>query len=147
VHVRAVIDTNIWVSSFLNPFGVPAILRKAFEEGLFHAVISEPLFEKLSDVLERPRLREKYEIAEDDIQGLLALIGELADETAIGGEVDICRDADDNAVIETAVAGKATYLVTGDKDITDDENVLSFLSKHGVEATSLSDFLSVIEKT
>jgi predicted nucleic acid-binding protein len=41
VAIRAVIDTNIWVSSLLNPFGFPAKLRKAFQESAFHAIISE----------------------------------------------------------------------------------------------------------
>jgi len=45
VPVRAVIDTNIWVSSFLNPSGSPAMLRKAFEEGVFHVIISEAIIE------------------------------------------------------------------------------------------------------
>lgn len=144
--LRAVIDTNIWVSSLINPFGSPALLRTAFEKGAFHAVISEPLLEELSAVLERPKIREKYEIAGDDILGLLAIIEELANETEVKGEITISRDPDDNVVIETAVRGKAKYLVTGDKDITDDENVLAFLSKHGVTAISLSKFLSAINK-
>ncbi len=35
--IRAVIDTNIWVSAKLNPSVHPAKLRKAFEEGLLKA--------------------------------------------------------------------------------------------------------------
>ena len=33
--IKAVIDTNIWVSALLNPCGYPAQLRKAFEIGSF----------------------------------------------------------------------------------------------------------------
>lgn len=61
--VRAVIDTNIWVSSLLNPFGFPARLRKSFEEGSFHVIISAPMIEELADVLNRPRIKGKFEIA------------------------------------------------------------------------------------
>jgi len=43
--VKAVIDTNIWVSALINPFGFPAKLRNAFERGLFQPVISEPMIE------------------------------------------------------------------------------------------------------
>ena len=60
--IKAVIDTNIWVSSLLNPFGFPAKLRKSFEEGMFHVAISEPMLEELSDVLNRPRIKDKYGI-------------------------------------------------------------------------------------
>ncbi|OGW17439.1 MAG: putative toxin-antitoxin system toxin component, PIN family [Nitrospinae bacterium RIFCSPLOWO2_12_FULL_45_22] len=54
--VKAVIDTNIWVSSLLNPFGFPARLRKSFEQGDFHVVISEPMLQELAEVLTRPRI-------------------------------------------------------------------------------------------
>ena len=62
--VRAVIDTNIWVSSLLNPFGFPARLRKSFEEGSFHVIISAPMIEELADVLNRPRIKGKFEITD-----------------------------------------------------------------------------------
>jgi predicted nucleic acid-binding protein len=41
--VKAVIDTNIWVSALLNPFGFPAKVREAFEgQKIFpHSVRSE----------------------------------------------------------------------------------------------------------
>lgn len=65
--VRAVIDTNIWVSSLLNPFGFPAKLRKSFEDGVFLAVISEPMLAELADVLSRPRIKGKYGISDADI--------------------------------------------------------------------------------
>ena len=64
--VRAVIDTNIWVSALLHPSGFPATLRKSFEEGTFHSVISEPMLLELAEVLSRPRIKEKYAISEYD---------------------------------------------------------------------------------
>jgi predicted nucleic acid-binding protein len=47
-------------------------------------------------------------------------------------------------VIETAICGKAKYLITGDRDITDDKRISSFLSQHGVTVVSLSKFLNLI---
>ena len=32
-------------------------------------------------------------------------------------KVTVCRDPDDNKFLEAAVAAKATYVVTGDKDL------------------------------
>lgn len=31
--------------------------------------------------------------------------------------VTVCRDSDDNIVIQTAIAGRARYIVSGDKDL------------------------------
>lgn len=115
--VRAVIDTNIWVSSFLNPSGSPAMLRKAFEKGVFHVVISEAIIEEIADVLNRPKIKDKYGISESDIRELLVLIEERADHVILSGDVSICHDKDDDLVIETAIKGKVDYLVTGDNDI------------------------------
>lgn len=44
---------------FSNPTGRPAMLRKAFEEGAFHVIISEPLLEEITDVLNRPKDKEQ----------------------------------------------------------------------------------------
>ncbi len=54
--MRAVIDTNVWVSALLNPSGHPAQLLDAFRKNSFTLVISRPLLEELARVLTRPRL-------------------------------------------------------------------------------------------
>jgi putative PIN family toxin of toxin-antitoxin system len=122
--VRALIDTNIWVSSLLNPFGFPARLRKSFEEGEFNAVISAPMLEELSDVLNRPKIKDKFEIEEEDITRLLFLLEDRAEDIRISGNVTICRDKDDDFVIETAIKGRAEYLVTRPR-LRDGQNILS----------------------
>ena len=144
--VRAVIDTNIWVSSLLNPFGLPARLRKSFEEGLFHAIISAPMMEELADVLNRPRIKSKFEITEEDIVGLLSLLEDRAEDVSVSGSVNICRDKNDDIVIETAIKGRTKYLVTRDDDIKFDKQVSSYLSQHGVSVISLSKFLVIMRK-
>lgn len=145
--VRAVIDTNIWVSALLNPFGFPARLRKLFEEGAFQLIISEPLIEECADVLSRPRIKERYGITDGDIHELLLLIEERAEHVLLSGDVNICRDKNDDVVIETAIKGRAEYLVSRDDDIKFDKKVSSFLSQHGVSVISIARFLTLIEKS
>ncbi len=50
------------------------MLRKAFEEGVFHVIISEPLLEKITDVLNRPKIKSRYELTDDNIEELLTLL-------------------------------------------------------------------------
>jgi putative PIN family toxin of toxin-antitoxin system len=147
VAVKAVIDTNIWVSSVLNPFGFPARLRKSFEEGAFLAVISEPILEELADVLNRPRIKDKYGITENDIKELLILVEERAESVLLSGDIAICRDKDDNLIIETAIKGQAAFLVTRDDDIKFDKSVSSFLIQYGISVISVTRFLALIYKT
>ena len=144
--VRAVIDTNIWVSSLLNPHGYPAKLRKAFEEGLIEVIISEPILEEIADVLSRPRIRDKYGVTEADIRELLIMIEERSEHVIVSGDINICRDMDDNLIIETAIKGNAKYLVSRDDDIKMDMEVAEFLSGSGVLVLSVAKLLRLIGK-
>lgn len=144
--VKAVIDTNIWVSALINPFGYPARLRKHFEDRDFIAVISEPILIEIADVLSRPRIRDKYDIAPEDIQELLILIEEKAEHVIVSGKIDVCRDKDDNLVIETAIKGNAQYLVTRDDDIKFDEKVSDFLLQYDISVLTVGKFIEFLSK-
>lgn len=147
VIIRAVIDTNIWISALLNPFGYPARIRKSFEKGVFQGVVSEPILEEIADVLNRPRIREKYGISPEDIEEILTLIEERSEYVLLSGDIEICRDKDDNLIIETAVKGKVEYLVTRDDDVKLDQKVSDFLLKYGISIASVAKFLRIIEKS
>lgn len=144
--IRVVIDTNIWISALINPTGFPAKLRLAFEEGLFEVVISEPILKEITDVLSRPRIKDKYGISKTIIKELLMLIDEQSEHTLLSGDVNICRDKDDNFIIETAIKGKAKYLITRDDDIKFDNQVSLFLSRHDISVVSITKFLKLIKK-
>jgi putative PIN family toxin of toxin-antitoxin system len=134
VVIKVVIDTNIWISALLNPFGYPARIKKSFEKGAFQVVVSEPILEELADVLHRPRIREKYDVAPEDIEEILTLIEERSEHVLLSGDIEICRDKDDNLIIETAVKGKAVYLVTRDDDVKFDKEVSNFLERERGQA-------------
>lgn len=142
--VRAVIDTNVWVSAILNPFGFPASLRTAFATGLFEVVVSEPLLSELADVLNRPRIRQKYGLTADDIAEILTLIDERAEHAILTGAITVCRDPDDDAVIETAIRGEASCIVSRDDDLKFDASVADFLKAHDIAVVTISRFLSLI---
>jgi len=103
--------------------------------------------EELSDVLTRPRIKNKYGITEEDVRELLILLEERSDCVLLSGDIDVCRDKDDNIVIETAVKGKAGFIVTRDDDMKFDNEVSSFLSKYNIAALSTAKFLNLISRT
>ena len=144
MFIKAVIGTNIWISALINPFGYPAKLRKHFENGDFAAVISEPILDEIVDVLSRPKIKDKYEITPEDIRELLTLIEERAEYVLISGDINICRDKDDNLIIETAIKGETSYLVTRDDDIKFDKKVSLFLSQHGISVLTVAKFLKLM---
>lgn len=65
----------------------------------------------------------------------------------LSGDVRVCRDPEDNSVIETAIKGHAAYIITRDDDIKFDKNVEAFLSQNSITPISTARFLKVIGKT
>jgi putative PIN family toxin of toxin-antitoxin system len=144
VAIRAVLDTNIWVSAILNPSGFPAEILRSFRNGDFLAVISEPIISEIADVLSRPRIKNKYGITEADILELLILIEERCEHVLLSGDIRVCRDPEDNGVIETAIKGHASCIVTRDDDIKFDKSVEAFFSQNNVTPISTARFLQLI---
>jgi uncharacterized protein len=73
------------------------------------------------------------------------LIEERSEIVHISGDLKLCRDGNDDMVIETAVKGRVEYLVTRDDDIKHDKEVSSFLQQYNVSVLSVAKFVSIIE--
>ncbi len=99
---------------------------------------------EIADVLSRPSIRDKYNIAPEDIQELLILIEEKAEHVIVSGKIDVCRDKDDNLVIETAIKGNAQYLVTRDDDIKFDEKVSAFVLQYDISVLTVGKFIELL---
>ncbi len=142
--MRAVVDTNVWISAVLNPQGPPASIRAALREALFTLVTSEPLLAELGEVLSRPRFASRYGVTPDDIAELVALLRERAEVVPVTGTVHLCRDPDDDVVIETALAGRADALVTRDDDLKAVAELESILRDRGVVVLTVRRFLTAL---
>src|SRR5438128_4918531 len=84
--MRAVVDTNIFLSALIRAAGVAAAVLKAFRDRRFELVISVPLFDEVRDVLSRPKLVAKYRLLPADTQELLQLLGERAVVIRVSGD-------------------------------------------------------------
>ena len=76
--IKVVIDTNVWVSVFLNPTGYPAKIVTAWLEDKIEIIVSIPLLKEISDVLQRPRIQTKYRYANEEIAKYLDLVSQRA---------------------------------------------------------------------
>jgi putative PIN family toxin of toxin-antitoxin system len=139
--LRAVVDTNVWVSALLNPAGYPARVLEAFQNGRFVPVLSQPLVDELIEVLSRPRLVRKYKLAPDDVAQFVALPLERSESVSTQGNIQRCRDPHDDIVLETALTGGASFLVSRDDDIKRDEELVNSMLE-GVSVLSVEDFLA-----
>jgi uncharacterized protein len=143
--LRAVIDTSVWVSALINPAGFPARVLAAFLDGRFTLLVSDPLLHEVAASLSKPRIARKYEIKMDAINRLLNAFRERAENVPVFGSIQVCRDPNDDFIIETAIRGRAGMVVSRDDDIKGDVQLVRFLAMYGIEALSVQHFLSRLE--
>ncbi|MCK4832902.1 MAG: putative toxin-antitoxin system toxin component, PIN family [Anaerolineales bacterium] len=139
------LDTNVWVSAFINPHGHPARLRDAWVAGRFEVVVSIPLLEEIADVLTRPRIQNKYGLTTEEIEEFLHLLQQRGRHVTPTGELQLCRDPDDDLILETAALGGARYAVSRDDDLKGDSDLVANMIPMGVEVLSVQHFLDRLE--
>ncbi|HKT17264.1 MAG TPA: putative toxin-antitoxin system toxin component, PIN family [Stellaceae bacterium] len=133
--MRIILDTNIFVSILIRPGSSFSSLVDYIDE---HATVlySAETLTELVDVLRREKFA-KYTTAKDVAAFVewIASTGELVtvEEAVIGS-----RDPKDNKFLALAIAGRADYLVTGDKDLL----VLGRIGATPIVAPS--DFLNIV---
>lgn len=110
----------------------------------FTLVTSEHLLAEIKEVLTRPRFSRRYKVAAADIEELTALLRERAEIAAVTGDVRLCRDPDDDMVIEAARVGRAEALVTRDDDLKRDWDLVQILLAEGIQVLSVTRFLKAL---
>lgn len=115
--MRVVVDTNILVRALIMPQGSvgPVLLR--LRRGDYTLLYSQSLLEELIDVLNRPRIRGKYGLSDDDLKTIISLILVRGEAVTPTQPITACRDPKDNQFLEAAVAGQAEVIVSGDDDL------------------------------
>ena len=108
--IRIVADTNIFISAVMFG-GVPGVFLDLAFQGSFHLVTSPILLDELD---EKPRMKFELSPADADlIRSRLEAISQLVSTTATLAVIK--DDPDDDRVLECAIAGRADYIVSGDR--------------------------------
>ena len=112
---KVVLDTNVIVSGLLSKEGNPARILELWKKGAFTLIISQPLYEEIISTI--TKLKPKYKIPATLIKGLAELLRDRSLWVELRHIPETTRDPKDDMVVATAVAAKADFLITGDKDI------------------------------
>ena len=110
---RIIVDTNLWISFLLTKD--LAKLDLLFSSNKLTLLFSQELLDEFVVVAQRPKFKKYFSLA--DLEDLLLQINTKAEFIAVTSSVAVCRDAKDNFLLSLAVDGKATHLLTGDKDL------------------------------
>ena len=113
-EMRAVFDTNVLISAFIFPTSTP---RRAFDFALDHGklLISLPLLRELYGVLQYPNF-DQYASPAQRLQ-FVNLVTDVGTLTTITVHLQVARDPKDNFVLELAVSGGASVIISGDNDL------------------------------
>lgn len=113
--MRVVLDTNVLISAVLVKSGNPVQIIKMWQAGLFELLLSPTTFEEIERVFTYLKIQKRLQAQPDRVPGFLELLrtnGIWVEPTLQLNAVK--KDESDNRQLETAVAGKADYLITGD---------------------------------
>lgn len=111
--MRVILDTNILLSGLISPGGTPARLIDAWLDGRFTLVSHAIQLEEFRVVSRREKI--KALIRPSEAGRLMNQITALADMPAHLPPVERSRDPRDDFLLALCEAGRADWLVTGDK--------------------------------
>ena len=137
---RVVMDTNIFVSGIISPHGIPRQILDAARRGRFTLVTSEKINEEILEVLHGDYIYENYNLTEDMIYDICALLYEgsdLVEGLYLVEEVE--EDPEDDKFLACAMEGDADYIVSGD------EHLLALKYFHGVQIVRAKQFTDVLQ--
>ena len=137
--LKAVVDTNIFVSGTILSRGNPYQVLEAWRRSQFILVLLPDIIAEIEAVLRRPNIFKKYGLTEN----LLArLVNTLNAEALViqPGPIEHLADieAADLKFLGCAYAGAADYLVTGDRAL------LQFKTYKATRIVSPGVFLSLL---
>lgn len=112
--MRVVLDTNILISALLIQVGHPAAIYRAWQEGAFALVVCAEQLDELRATLRKPTIAARIKPYNAG-----RLVNQLKDLAEIVGPLPLVErspDPTDDFLLALSEAGKADYLVTGDKN-------------------------------
>lgn len=111
--MKVVFDTNVLISVFLSD-GVPRKVFRRVLEGDVILLLSRPLMREFEGVISR----KKFGFSKEEAARMTGLLWNVGCIIAPAKRINyIKEDPDDNRVLECAVAGKADYIVSGDRHL------------------------------
>ena len=111
--LRVVVDTNVLVSIFQFGGRISEILDLALQGGV-ELYTSQPIIEELRGVLQ-----EKFHWSTERVENATETLLRFCRLIDPGEPLKVCRDPDDDRVLECALAAGAEGIVSGDRDLLD----------------------------
>lgn len=109
--MNIVLDTNVLVAGLLTPYGPCGELVRMISSGELTLCFDARILTEYNEVLRRP----KFKFDENKVAALLDYLAHHGCAIASHPLHQSLPDIDDEPFLEVALAGRAAYLVTGNK--------------------------------
>lgn len=133
--LKAVFDTNIFISAFVFPNSIPAKIYLLAIGRKYKLCSSPAIMAEVAD-----KLRSKFFVNEEDIVDLLKQIARISEIAKPKNKISLLEDDPDNRVLECAAELKADLIISGDK------HLLRLKEFQGIRIIRTADFLRIFPK-
>ena len=138
--LRAVIDTNLFVSGLFAKDSVSARLQDLWINQNFELVTSIEIIKEISRVLNYPRIKERFKPTEENIRRFYRLLFRKAIISKDIYQTDkIANDPTDNKFLACALEKKADYIVSRDSHL---RNLKHY---HGIQIVDATTFIEKVK--
>jgi len=128
---KVLLDTNILISALGWNSKPKEIFRRCIA-GELKLIISPEQIDELQGVMDYP----KFKFTEEQKESFISLILEIAVMVEITGKIKVIKDdPDDDVIIETAIVGRADYIISGDS------HLLNLKEFAGIKIVTAKEFL------
>ncbi|MEA3285810.1 MAG: putative toxin-antitoxin system toxin component, PIN family [Candidatus Marinimicrobia bacterium] len=136
--MRIVIDTNVVISGVLFG-GNPRKVLDYWKMNSYELICSPEIIDEYEDVLYRMLNKVKNSNSEL-VEAFLSLLVKSATLIHPHHNTKLSRDPDDDVFVNCALSGRALYIVSGDRDLLDIEEV------DGIDIITVREFIEILEK-
>ena len=114
---KVVMDTNIFVSGLLDSNSYSHCLIELFLEGKFTLLVTRPILSELREILTR---RPLARLANRKVGDFLSVLEKRAKRVFPQERLRVVKDdPEDDKFLECALAGRADFIVSGDRHLLD----------------------------
>lgn len=129
-----VFNTNILISAWLSKNSPPFSCLSLARTGSVSSVTCQEILDELSE-----KLQQKFQISERGLREYIAEICQFSSVVTIARQLRaVPNDPDDDMILECAIAGNATHIITGDK------HLLSLVQYQNIQIVKAIDFLNLL---
>jgi len=138
--IKAVIDTNVFISSLISSDGICAKIITYLFLNRFIMLISREILKEFREVSLYPKIKKLHQLREEKIDEYLDSILAFSSLVSISSIPEVIKeDPKDDIILACAESGDADYIVSGDK------HLLNLKEYKRIPVIKASEFIEILE--